>query len=119
VPTASRPTGDGLSRRTILKTAAAVAGSSASFGAIAGFPAICAQNIKDVVPRHNGTPVTAIPAICDQANKDLGFTVKMQATEGNELLNRLLSAPSWIDCADISITFMKYRVSRDILQAIP
>src|ERR1700682_456303 len=105
----------GPSRRTLLKTAGAVAGS----GAITGFPTIWAQNIKDVVLRHNGTPVTAIPAIGEQANNDLPFTIKMQATEGNDLLNRLLSTPTSIDCADLSITFLQYLMGRDVLQAIP
>src|SRR4051794_22962120 len=95
------------SRRALLKSAAALAGTAASTGAISGFPTIWAQNIKEVVLRHNGTPVTAIPAIGEQANKDLGFTVKMQASEGNDLLNRLLTAPTSLDCADISITFLK------------
>jgi putative spermidine/putrescine transport system substrate-binding protein len=59
----------------LLKAAAAITGSAVGAGGITGFPLIWAQNIKDVVLRHNGTPVTAIPAIGDQANKDLGFTV--------------------------------------------
>src|ERR1022692_1107711 len=91
------------SRRTLLKSAALSA-----VGAVTGFPTIWAQNIKDVVLRHNGTPVTAIPAIGEQANRDLGFTIKMQASEGTDLLNRLLTAPTAFDCADISITFLKY-----------
>src|ERR1700690_3656815 len=95
-------------RRALIATAAATATT-----AIAGFPTIWAQNIKDVVLRHNGTPVTAIPAIGEQANKDLPFTIKMQASEGNDLLNRLLTAPTSLDCADISITFLKYQVGRD------
>src|SRR5882724_1272631 len=107
------------SRRTLLKTAAAIAGTAAGSGAITGFPLIWAQNIKDVVLRHNGTPVTAIPAIGEQANKDLGFTIQMQASEGTDLLNRLLTSSTSIDCADISITFLKYLVGRDVLQSIP
>jgi len=63
--------------------------------------------------------VTAIPAIGEQANKDLGFTIQMQASEGTDLLNRLLTSSTSIDCADISITFLKYLVGRDVLQAIP
>jgi putative spermidine/putrescine transport system substrate-binding protein len=103
----------------LLKAAAAITGSAAGAGAITGFPLIWAQNIKDVVLRHNGTPVTALPAIAEQANKDLGFTVQMQASEGNDLLNRMLSSSSSIDCADISITFLRYLMGRNILQAIP
>jgi putative spermidine/putrescine transport system substrate-binding protein len=81
---------------------------------------IWAQNIKDVVLRHNGTPVTAmLVVIGDLANKDLGFNIQMQASEGNDLLDRLLTAPMSIDCADISITFLKYLVGRDVLQGVP
>ncbi len=104
-----------LSRRGLLQAAGATIGS----GAITGFPTIWAQNIKDVVLYHAGPPVTAIPAIAEQANKDLGFKVQMQATEQADLLNRFLSQSSSIDCADVSITFMKYLVGRNVLQAIP
>jgi len=104
-----------LGRRALLRTAGAAAGS----GAITGFPTIWAQNIKDVVLQHAGPPVTAIPAIAEQATKDLGFTVHMQASENADLLNRFLSQSSAIDCADVSVVFMKYLVGRDILQSIP
>jgi putative spermidine/putrescine transport system substrate-binding protein len=103
----------------LLKTAAAVAGSAAGSGAITGFPVIWAQNIKDVVLRHAGAPVTVLPAIQEQVNKDLPFKVEMQASESVDLLNRFLSGSSAIDCADVSITFFKYLVGRDVLQAIP
>jgi len=95
------------------------AGATAGSGAITGFPTIWAQNIKDIVLHHAGPPVTAIPAIAEQANKDLGFKIQMQATEQADLLNRFLSQSSAIDCADVSITFMKYLVGRNVLQAIP
>jgi putative spermidine/putrescine transport system substrate-binding protein len=111
----SAPRETRLGRRALLGTAGAAVGS----GAITGFPTIWAQNIKDVVLQHAGPPVTAIPAIADQATKDLGFTVHMQATENADLLNRFLSQSSSIDCADVSVVFMKYLVGRDILQTIP
>ncbi len=103
------------SRRSILKLTGAAIGS----GAIGGFPTIWAQNIKDVVLRHAGPPVTAIPQIAAQATKDLGFTVQMQASENADLLNRFLSQSSAIDCADISLTNMRYLIGRNVLQAIP
>ena len=43
----------------------------------------------------------------------------MQATENADLLNRFLSQSSAIDVGDVSITFMKYLVGRNVLQAIP
>jgi putative spermidine/putrescine transport system substrate-binding protein len=109
----------GSTRRGLLKGAAAVTGAAIGSGAATGFPTIWAQNIKDVVLHHSGPPVTAIPAIAAQATKDLGFTVQMQASEGADLLNRLLSQSSVIDCCDISLTYMPYLVGRDIVQTIP
>jgi putative spermidine/putrescine transport system substrate-binding protein len=109
----------GVTRRRLLKGAAAVTGAAVGSGAISGFPTIWAQNVKDVVLRHAGPPVTAFPGIAAQASKDLGFTVQMQATENADLLNRVLSQSSVIDCADLSITFLPYLVGRDILQTMP
>ena len=111
--------GKGIGRRSLIKGAAAVGGMAAGSGAITGFPTIWAQNIKDVVLRHAGPPVTAIPAIAEQATKDLGFTVQMQASENADLLNRFLSQSSAIDCADISLVYMRYLIGRNVLQAIP
>jgi putative spermidine/putrescine transport system substrate-binding protein len=109
------PRPKGVSRRALLAGAGAAEGS----GAISGFPMIWAQNIKDVVLRHAGPPVTAIPAIAAQATKDLGFTVQMQAAENADLLNRFLSQSSSMDCADVSIVYMRYLVGRNVLQGIP
>ena len=109
------PRPKGISRRALLAATGAAAGS----GAITGFPTIWAQNIKDVVLHHAGPPVTAIPAIAEQATKDLGFTVQMQASENADLLNRFLSQSSAIDCADISLVYMRYLIGRNVLQAIP
>ena len=108
-----------VSRRSVLRGAGAAAGVAAGSGAITGFPTIWAQNIKDVVLNHAGPPVTAIPAIAEQATKDLGFTVHMQASENADLLNRFLSQSSAIDCADVSLVYMRYLIGRDVLQAIP
>ncbi len=109
-----------LGRRSLLKaTGLASAGAAIGSGAISGFPTIWAQNIKDIVLQHAGPPVAAIPAIAEQASKDLGFTVRMQASENTDLLNRFLSQSSSIDCADVSIVFMKYLIGRNILQTIP
>ncbi len=108
----------GLSRRAILKGGAAVAGIAAG-PAITGFPTIWAQNIKDIVIRHSGPPVTAIPRIAEQANKELGFKVQMQASENADLLNRFLSQSNTMDCADISLVYMRYLIGRNVLQAIP
>jgi putative spermidine/putrescine transport system substrate-binding protein len=108
-----------VTRRAVVRGAAATAGLAAGSGALRGFPTIWAQSIKDIVVNHAGPPVTAIPRIAEQASKDLGFTVHMQTTENADLLNRFLSQSSSIDCADVSITYMRYLVGRNILQTIP
>src|ERR1051325_6967974 len=106
-------------RRTILKGAAATAGVALGSDAIRGFPTIWAQNIKDIVLQHAGPPVTAIPAIAEQATKDLGFTVQMQAAENADLLNRFLSQSTSMDCADISLVYLRYLIGRNVVQPIP
>ncbi len=117
----TRSDGHGRSqgRRSVLKSAAAIAGVAIGSGAVSGFPTIWAQNIKDVVLRHAGPPVTAIPQIAAQASKDLGFTVQMQTAENSDLLNRLLSQSNAIDCSDISMVWLKYLPGRGVLQTIP
>jgi len=109
----------GPTRRRLLKATAALGGLAAGSGTLGGFPTIWAQNIKDVVLHHAGPPVTAIPAIAAQATKDLGFTVQMQAVENADLLNRFLSQANSMDCADVSLTYMRYVIGRNVLQAIP
>src|SRR5260370_25282629 len=108
----------GVSRRRFLKGASAAAGFAAGSGAI-GVPTIWDQSIKDVRINHAGPPVTAIPRIAEQASKDLGFTVHMQASENADLLNRFLSQSNAIDVADVSLPYMRYVTGRNILQAIP
>jgi putative spermidine/putrescine transport system substrate-binding protein len=109
----------GVSRRRFLKGASAAAGLATGSGAIGGLPTIWAQNIKDVTINHAGPPVTAIPRIAEQASKDLGFKVHMQASENADLLNRFLSQSNAIDVADVSLPYLRYVTGRNILQAIP
>jgi putative spermidine/putrescine transport system substrate-binding protein len=116
---ADRAKGPEITRRRLLKSSAALAGVVGGSGVLTGFPTIWAQDIKDVTLLHAGPPVAAIPKIGEQATKDLGFTIKMQATENVDLLNRFLSQSNAIDVGDVSITFMKYLVGRNVLQAIP
>jgi putative spermidine/putrescine transport system substrate-binding protein len=105
----------GISRRGVL---AATVGVAAGSGAITGFPTIWAQNIKDVEIRHAGQPVTVLTQIGEQATKDLGFKVTMQAAESADLLNRYLTQSANIDVGDISLPYMKYLIGRNILQPI-
>jgi len=108
-----------ISRRGFLQGASAAAGLAVGSDAIRGFPTIWAQNVKDVTLLHAGPPVAAIPAIAEQATKDLGFTVQMQATESMDLLNRFLSQSNSIDVGDVTLPYLRYLIGRNVLQPVP
>ena len=108
-----------VSRRRLLQAGSATLGVAIGSGAVSGFPTIWAQNIKDVELKHAGLPVTALQGIGDQATKDLGFKVTMQAAESSDLLNRFLTQSASIDVADVSLPYMKYLIGRNVLQTIP
>jgi putative spermidine/putrescine transport system substrate-binding protein len=108
-----------ISRRTVLKGAAATVGLAAGSGVIQGFPTIWAQNIKDVVLHHVGAPYSAIIDIARQANKDLPFKVEMQALAHDALRNRLVTQPKTVDIADTEYFFLRQLMPRgDLLQPI-
>ena len=108
-----------ISRRKVLKGAAATAGLAAGSGAITGFPTLWAQNIKDIVLHHVGAPYSAIIDIARQANKDLPFKIEMQALAHDALRNRLVTQPKTADIADTEYFFLRQLMPRgDILQPI-
>lgn len=107
-----------ISRRKILKGAAAAAGLSAGTGLITGFPMVWAQNLKNVKLKHVGGSYSAIIDIGRQASKDLGFQVEMQTVDHAALLNRLVSQPTTIDIADIEFWFHYHLIGRNVLQPI-
>src|SRR5439155_1905872 len=90
-----------LSRREVLKGAAATAGMMAGSGALGGFPTIWAQNIKDVKLVQVGGSYSAIIDIARQASKDLGFQVEMQTGAHDAVLNRVVTQPYSVDIADM------------------
>ena len=107
-----------LSRREVLKGAAATAGMLAASGAIGGFPTIWAQNIKDVKLVQVGGSYSAIIDIARQASKDLGFQVEMQTGAHDALLNRFVTQPNSVDIADMEYFFLLHLVPRGVLHPI-
>ncbi len=105
----------GHTRRSVLKGAAAAAGATA----VTGFPTVWAQNIKDITLVHAGGSYSAIKEIADQASKDLGFTVEMQAIDPSTQLNRSLTQPKTIDINDMPTTTIAYLVGKGVLQELP
>ena len=102
-----------VSRRTILKGSAAIAGSTA----VTGFPSVWAQNIKDVTLVHTGMSYSTIADIAKQASKDLGFKIDMSVVDHPGLLNRMVNDPKSIDIADMEIWQTKIAVPQGVTQA--
>src|SRR5437879_13130854 len=92
----SSETKTSFSRRSLLKGAAA-GGAVVATQSISGFPTVWAQNAKDVTLVHAGGSYAAIKETGEQASKDLGFKIVMQAITDDVHLNRSLTQPSTID----------------------
>ncbi len=103
-----------VSRRSVLKGGAAIAGVTA----VTGFPTVWAQTIKDVVLMHTGMSYSTLPDIAKQASADLGFKVEMSVVDHPGLLNRLVNDPKSIDVADLEVWQSKIAVPQGVLQGV-
>ena len=103
----SSETKNKFSRRNLLKGAAA-GGAVAATEGVGGFPTVWAQNTKDVTLVHAGGSYAAIKEIGEQASKDLGFKIVMQAITDDVQLNRSLTQPTTIDINNIDSTKLPY-----------
>jgi putative spermidine/putrescine transport system substrate-binding protein len=106
-----------LSRRTMLKGAAAVAGVAGA-QAITGFPLVWSQDIKNIELRHVGVSYSVVKAIGDQASKDLGFKVTMQNLDTSAAINRFITQPNTVDIADVEGWQAKLATKRGVIQGI-
>ena len=97
----------GVSRRSVLKGAAATAGAALGSGAITGFPTIWAQNIKDVTLRQFGTGVSNLNEVAAKVKEDLGFTLEMTALDSDSVTQRAATQPESFDIADIEYWICK------------
>jgi putative spermidine/putrescine transport system substrate-binding protein len=109
----------GLTRRGLLQgVAAAGVGAAIGSGAITGFPTIWAQNVKDVTLVMIGGSYAAIKEIGDQAFKDLGFKVEMQAVDAGVQLSRALTQPKSIDINCIDSAAMVFLAGKGAVRPI-
>lgn len=111
----SHPTA--LSRRGVLKGAAAAAGAAAGNGLI-GAPMVWAQELKGIELRHVGVSYSVVKEIGDQASKDLGFKVAMQNLDTSAAITRFITQPSSVDIPDLEGWQTKVAVPHGILQGI-
>ena len=103
-----------VSRRSVLKGGAAIAGATA----ITGFPTVWAQNIRDITLNHTGMSYSTLADIGRQATLDLGFKVEMSVTDHPGLTNRMIQDPNSIDIADAEIWQTKVFVPAGVTQAV-
>lgn len=96
-----------ISRRALLKGAAATAGVALGSGAITGFPTIWAQNIKDITLRQFGTGVSNLNEVARKVKEDLGFTLEMTALDSDTVTQRAATQPDSFDIADIEYWICK------------
>src|SRR5580698_1228949 len=94
----SNPPGRGLSRRTMLKTAASVAGLAAGTRAITGFPAVHAQEPK--VLRYLGTAVNQSADIAKKVKEDTGITIEYIPVSTDDVTKRVITQPNSFDIVD-------------------
>lgn len=94
---------NGLSRRTLLKSAAAsvTAAGASSLGA----PMLWAQT--EIVLRQAGTGVSAFNEIAAKAKEDLGITLEMTALDSDAVTQRVATQPNSFDIADIEYWMCK------------
>jgi putative spermidine/putrescine transport system substrate-binding protein len=107
---------NGVTRRGLLKTAAAAGGLAVGSGAITGFPTIWAQNIKNVTLRQFGTGVSNLNAVADKCKEDLGFTLQMTALDSDAVTQRAITQPNSYDIADIEYWICKKVFPRGVMQ---
>lgn len=106
-----------VSRRNVLKGAAAAIGGAAGTGII-GAPMIWAQEIKDITLTHIGVSYSVVQAIGDQAQKDLGFKVVMQNLDTSAALTRFITQPKSVDIPDLEGWQAKVAVAHGLVQGI-
>lgn len=104
----------GVTRRSVLKGGAAIAGTTM----VTGFPTVWAQKLKDVTLNHTGMSYSTLPEIAKQASKDLGFNVTMSVVDHPGLINRMINSPDSIDVADMEIWQSKIAVPQGVLQPV-
>ncbi len=87
----------GVSRRTLLKSSAAVAGL-AGIKAITGFPAVHAA--EPVTLRYLSTATNQSPAIAEQAFKDIGIKIEYVSVTTDDVTKRIVTQPDSFDLVD-------------------
>lgn len=89
----------GISRRSVLKGGAAMAGAAVGSGVL-GAPMIWAQNIKDITLNQAGPSYSVFSDVASKASADLGFTINPQVVDTGALMAKVATQPETVDIAD-------------------
>ena len=95
----------GVSRRSLLKGAAAVTGAAAGSGVITDFRP-SGRRIRSQL-RQVGTGVSNINAIAEKCKADLGITLQMTALDSDAAAQRTVTQPDSYDIADVEYWICK------------
>ena len=95
----------GIGRRTVLRGAAAVAGTALGTGVIRGFPAVHAAD--PVTLRIAGTGVNQFKQLADKAKEDLGFTIQYTSLTSDDVVKRAVTQPTSFDMLDSEYWMLK------------
>jgi putative spermidine/putrescine transport system substrate-binding protein len=107
-----------ITRRSLLKGGAAVAGVAIGSGAITGFPTIWAQNIKDVTLRQFGTGTSGLNEISVKVKEDLGFNLEQNVLDTDAVMQRAVTQPDSYDIADIEYFSTKKAFPTGVMQPL-
>jgi len=105
-----------LSRRTLLRSAGAVAGAAAGSGAITGFPAVWSAEPK--VLRYLGTAVNQSADIAKKVKEDTGITIDYVAVTTDDVTKRVITQPNSYDIVDTEYFSLKKLVPSGNLKAM-
>ena len=95
----------GVSRRTLLKSTAGLAGLAAGSGAITGFPYVKSADAK--VLRYLGTAVNEGDDISKQCLKDTGIKIEYITATTDDVTKRVMTQPNSFDVLDTEYFSLK------------
>src|SRR5438270_12553343 len=106
----------GLSRRTLLKSTAGLAGLAAGSGAITGFPYVMSAEPK--VLRYLGTAVNEGDEISKQCLKDTGIKIEYITATTDDVTKRVMNQPNCFDALDTEYFALKKIVPSGNIRAL-
>ena len=95
----------GLSRRSLLKSSAAIAGVALGSKAITGFPAVIAA--EPVTLRFLGTAVNQSADIAKKVKEDIGINIEYIPVTTDEVSKRILTQPNSFDLVETEYFSLK------------